>query len=82
MPDAADGLIEARGARSLGVGDVAALGPDVIHSVTNPLTRCTGAIHVYGGDFFAIERSEWEPEFLSERPYDIERVKAFFASIG
>ena len=39
---------------------------DIIHSVTNPIPRLTGAIHVYGGDFFAIERSEWDPETLVE----------------
>src|SRR5439155_9465236 len=25
------------------------------------LARLTGAIHVYGGDFFAVARSEWDP---------------------
>ena len=44
------------------------LGQDIIHSVTNPIPRLTGAIHVYGGDFFAIERSEWDPETLAEGP--------------
>ena len=28
--------------------------------------RLTGAIHIYGGDFFAAERSEWDPETLKE----------------
>ena len=27
---------------------------------TNPRRKFTGAIHVYGGDFFAIQRSEWK----------------------
>ena len=44
--------IEAAGARSLGVGDVATLGRDTIHSVLNPIGKMTTAIHVYGGDFF------------------------------
>jgi predicted metal-dependent enzyme (double-stranded beta helix superfamily) len=52
------GRIEAAGARALCVGDVESLGHHVIHSVTNPIPRPTGAIHVYGGDFFAAERSE------------------------
>ena len=34
-------------------GDAVPLGRDIIHSVTNPIPRLTGAIHVYGGDFFA-----------------------------
>ena len=37
------------------------LGRDIIHSVANPLQKVTGAIHVYEGDFIAMERSEWEP---------------------
>ncbi|MEZ6001074.1 hypothetical protein [Hyphomonas sp.] len=72
--------VEAAGARTLLTGDVAPLGKDIIHSVTNPLGRPTGAIHVYGGDFFSQPRSEWDEETLSERPYDIEKVKAFFDS--
>lgn len=72
--------VEAAGARTLLAGDVAPLGKDIIHSVTNPLGRPTGAIHVYGGDFFSQPRSEWDEESLAERPYDIERVKAFFTS--
>ena len=38
--------------------------------MTNPLDRLTGAIHVYGGDFFGGGRSEWDPENLLERDYD------------
>jgi len=69
-PDAKAGL-EAAGAKTLGVGEVAPLGKDIIHSVTNPLPRLTCAIHVYGGDFFGVDRSEWDPEDLSEKPYDM-----------
>ena len=39
----------------------------------------TGAIHVYGGDFFAIERSEWDPDSLQEGPYDTEKARRMFA---
>ena len=49
------------------------LGENVIHSVTNPLARMTGALHVYGGDFFGVERSEWDPETLTEGRYDVEK---------
>ena len=65
------GCIEAAGAKSIGKSEVRPLGDDVIHSVTNPTSKLTGAIHVYGGDFFEMHRSEWEPESLAERPYDI-----------
>lgn len=75
----ADRRIEAAGARELGTGDVTPLGKDVIHSVINPLTKYTGAIHIYGGDFFEAERLEWEAEGLTERRWDPERAKALFA---
>jgi len=58
--------------------DVIVLGEDVIHAVTNPLDRITAAIHVYGGDFFATPRSEWDPETFEERPYDFERTMRAF----
>ena len=80
LPGRADGRIEAAGAQSLLAGDVTPLGKDIIHSVTNPIERLTGAIHVYGGDFFAVPRSEWDAETLTERPCDIEKVRAMFAS--
>jgi len=73
--------IEAAGARSLGVGEVTTLGRDVIHSVTNPIGKMTRAIHVYGGDFFAPPqpRSEWDPETLKERPWDMDDTRQLFA---
>ncbi len=77
--DTADGpRIEAAGAHSIGVRDCVPLGRDIIHSVTNPLPKLTGAIHVYDGDFVAMERSEWEPELLQERRYDFERNMRLF----
>ena len=74
----AGGRVEAAGARALCEKDAVPLGPDIIHSVTNPIPRLTGAIHVYGGDFFAAARSEWEPETLTERPYDVEKNMRLF----
>ncbi len=70
--------LEAAGAEALGTGDVAPLGRDVIHSVTNPIPRLTGALHVYGGDFFAPGRSQWDPETLSEEAYDSIALKRLF----
>lgn len=72
------GRIEAAAAQALGVRDAVPLGQDIIHSVTNPIPRLTGAIHVYGGDFFAAERSAWDPESLVEGPYDGETTMRFF----
>jgi len=72
------GRIEATGARALGEREAVPLGPEIIHSVINPIKRLTGAIHVYGGDFFAVPRSEWDPEHLVEEPYDVEKTLALF----
>jgi len=72
------GRIEAAGAKALGDRDAAPLGPDIIHSVLNPIRRMTGAIHVYGGDFFGTPRSEWDPERLAEQPFDVEKTLALF----
>jgi predicted metal-dependent enzyme (double-stranded beta helix superfamily) len=68
------GKLEAAGARALSTQDAEPLGRDIIHSVTNPLPRLTAALHVYGGDFFAAERSEWDPEFLREGRFDVARA--------
>ena len=72
--------IEAASAKSLGTGDVSALGKDTIHSVLNPTGRMTCALHVYGGNFFEPPqpRSAWDHETLAEGPYDVERVRAIF----
>jgi len=70
--------IEAAGARALGERDAEPLGVDIIHSVLNPIDRLTGAIHIYGGDFFAAERSEWDSLTLDEHPSDGERVRRTF----
>jgi len=78
LPDDSDGRIEAAGAIALSTKDAQVFGPDVIHSVVNPIPRVTGAIHVYGGDFFAAQRSEWDPESLCEKPYDVEKALRMF----
>ena len=73
-----NGRIEAAGAKSLGERDAEPLGRDIIHTVTNPLDRLTGAIHVYGGDFFATPRSEWDPDTLVEGSFDVSRTMRQF----
>ena len=78
VADEEGGLIEAAGAQSIAEKETVPLGRDIIHSVTHPVLRRTGAIHVYGGDFFATERSEWNPENLLETRYDIEKNMRLF----
>lgn len=75
----APGRLEAFGAKALFERDVAALPEDVIHSVTNPLARYTGGIHVYGGDFFDTARSQWDPETLREEPSNGTTIREMFA---
>lgn len=70
--------ITAYEAKALFEGDVAKLEVDAIHSVTNPLQRFTGGIHIYGGDFFETKRSKWNPETLEEEPSDGAIIKALF----
>ncbi len=72
--------IEAAGADSMGPGQVATLGRDIIHSVANPITKLTSAIHVYGGDFFnpPQPRSQWDHETLTEQPWDMDHTRAVF----
>ena len=78
LPGEASPRIEAAGAKALSERDAFPLGRDIIHSVTNPIGRLTGAIHVYGGDFFGVPRSEWDPERLIEQPYDMQRALQLF----
>jgi len=78
LPDAPGGQIEAAGAKAIGQRDTLPLGRDIIHSVTNPIGRLTGAIHVYGGDFFNVPRSEWDPERLLEQPGDVQHALKLF----
>jgi len=70
--------IKAYGADALFVKDTAMLPEDALHSVTNPLQRFTGGIHIYGGDFFDTKRSQWNPETLEEEPSDGVRIREMF----
>lgn len=63
------------GGRSLHAGDALALGADAIHAIENPSDRqplC--ALHVYGGDLVAANRSMWLRDTFEELPYDDRRV--------
>jgi hypothetical protein len=70
--------VEAAGAKALAERDAVPLGQEVIHSVNNPIPRLTGAIHVYGGDFFGVARSEWDAETLLEQRSDGEKMARRF----
>ena len=71
------GLVQ-HGTKVLNAKDTVPLGATIIHAVTNPLDQITAAIHVYGGDFFNTPRSEWDPQTLEEKPYDVaDTMRAF-----
>jgi predicted metal-dependent enzyme (double-stranded beta helix superfamily) len=78
---APEGVV-ASGGRELAEKDVALLGEDTIHAVHNPKATLTAAIHVYGGNFFTLPRSEFDPETLQEQPYDVEATLASFAAVN
>src|SRR5262252_2594418 len=79
VPDSNCTKVEAAGARALAAKDAVSLGREIIHSVTNPIPRFTGAIHVYGGDFFGpVGRSEWDAETLLEQSCDGARMARRF----
>ena len=71
--------LERAGFRELQSQDAINLGRDAIHAVHNPRQMYTGAIHIYGGDFFAKPRSEWADESSPEAPYSVEGAMRAFA---
>jgi predicted metal-dependent enzyme (double-stranded beta helix superfamily) len=71
--------LTASGGTKLRTGDVTLLGHNTIHAVTNPLSRFTGAIHVYGGNLATcVGRSEWNPATLEESPFDFSKTTQYF----
>jgi predicted metal-dependent enzyme (double-stranded beta helix superfamily) len=70
--------LELAGGRDLPAGDVLVLGDDAIHSVANSRRELAVALHVYGGDFFTIDRSEWDADTHEERPRDLEGTRRLF----
>src|SRR4051812_48988463 len=56
-PDGSRHPWELRAGDALGAGVATILGPDIIHSVANPLAGTGGAVHVYDGDFLHVEHS-------------------------
>jgi predicted metal-dependent enzyme (double-stranded beta helix superfamily) len=72
------GGLKRASARHVETGDAVLLGANTIHAVTNPLGQFTCALQIYGGDFFHVARSEFDPVTLEERPYDVEKAKKVF----
>jgi predicted metal-dependent enzyme (double-stranded beta helix superfamily) len=74
----APGGLERAGGRQLPAGEVLVLGDDAVHSVANSQKDFAVALHVYGGEFFSVERSEWDIETHEERPRDFGRTQRLF----
>src|SRR5882672_1425050 len=68
-------LLQASGASAVTERQCFDLPDTAIHSVVNPIPRLTGAIHIYGGDFFAAPRSQWDAETLHEHPIDLQAAQ-------
>jgi predicted metal-dependent enzyme (double-stranded beta helix superfamily) len=71
--------LQRAGGKDLKGRDTVLLGEDVIHAVTNPREIPAEAIHIYGGDFFATPRREWDPTTLEEREFRVENALRAFA---
>lgn len=68
-----DGLVEV-GRASVTAPGVIANDANVIHAVCNPRTTMLRAIHAYGGDLLATERSNWNAETHEETVFDWRKV--------
>jgi predicted metal-dependent enzyme (double-stranded beta helix superfamily) len=70
-----DGGLEESGGRSLRVSDTLAMGDDTVHAIRNPLGHdALAALHVYGGDLIAAERSMWTVPGYEEQPFEDTKV--------
>ena len=64
--------LKAAGGKEYGEGDVVLMGKDVIHSIENPLKSNNAALHVFAGNEFAVDHSQWDLDTLVEAPYSNE----------
>ena len=69
-----DGRLEARSATTMRGGDTVLLGDDAIHAVANPSREWTGAIHIYGGDYFRPGRRMWPDPSGTPTEFDSVRL--------
>jgi predicted metal-dependent enzyme (double-stranded beta helix superfamily) len=63
--------------RVIDEGEVLMMGDDTIHSVKNPSSvRVSSALHVYGGNLIAAEKTMWCDPSGDGEPFDLFRVIA------
>lgn len=70
------GRIEPHSGKTISEQDVLGLGPDVVHSVSNPTREWTAALHVYGADFYSTPRMMWSGETLEPLELDTDLLEA------
>jgi predicted metal-dependent enzyme (double-stranded beta helix superfamily) len=70
-----DGRIAPHTAKTLLEKDVVTLGPDLVHSVSNPTRQWTAALHIYGGEFFTTPRTMWDKTTFEPMPLDPDVIK-------
>jgi predicted metal-dependent enzyme (double-stranded beta helix superfamily) len=70
-----DGRIEPHTGKTFLKQHVARLGPEVVHSVSNPTREWTAALHVYGGEFFTTPRTMWNLDTYDPMTFDPEVTK-------
>ena len=67
-----------RNERLLKTGDVAVLTPQTVHAISNPLSRKSYAVHVYGGDLVNRDgRSVWNPHSGAREDYNVDKLSAY-----
>jgi predicted metal-dependent enzyme (double-stranded beta helix superfamily) len=70
------GLVE-RARREIMAGETSLMHPNTIHSVANPGSERSAAIHVYLGELPAVARSLWNPSTFEEHAFDDDLYFAF-----
>jgi predicted metal-dependent enzyme (double-stranded beta helix superfamily) len=70
-----DGTLEHRRTKTLLPRDTILLGDDTVHAVANPSREWTGAIHVYGGDFFRSGKRMWSDPARPAAPFDFDLLR-------
>ena len=77
----ADGELHHTGELLIEEGGIGILADDAIHAVQNPdATKLAAAIHVYGGDFPSLPRSNWIGEPPQRVAASLEQTKQIFAA--
>lgn len=70
--------VVASGGREYDAGDVTLMGAEVIHAIENPSHSNNAALHVFAGNPFTAQCSQWDSESLAEAPFDSTYAQAVY----